>query len=44
MVSGWRRWVSDVEAWHGPGDHFSVLRAPHANALAQWWRRAIEGP
>jgi thioesterase domain-containing protein len=33
----WRRWAAEMEMWHGPGHHYSILRAPHVRALAEWW-------
>ena len=40
-VEGWRCWVDDLEVWHGPGHHYSLLRAPHAGALAVWWQHGF---
>jgi amino acid adenylation domain-containing protein len=38
FADGWRRWAPELEIWRGPGDHFSILRAPHVAALADRWR------
>jgi len=36
-LSGWKSSVSELELWDGPGNHYSMLRPPHVNALAKWW-------
>ena len=36
-VEEWRRWAAEPEIWQGPGHHYSILRAPHVRALADWW-------
>jgi thioesterase domain-containing protein len=33
---GWRK------CWHGPGNHFTLLKAPHAQVLAEWWRDGLQ--
>ncbi|QPQ89124.1 alpha/beta fold hydrolase (plasmid) [Burkholderia gladioli] len=33
----WSKWTANFEVWDGPGDHYSVLKAPHASILAAWW-------
>ncbi|WP_010446094.1 non-ribosomal peptide synthetase, partial [Pseudomonas asplenii] len=38
MVSGWRRCAPDLTVWRGPGNHFTILKAPHVQHLASWWR------
>lgn len=38
----WRQWASELEVWHGPGHHYSILRAPYVSALSQWWRTGIK--
>jgi arthrofactin-type cyclic lipopeptide synthetase C len=39
-IARWRQWAPDLDVWHGPGHHFSILRPPHVAALAEWWRDA----
>ena len=34
---GWRRVLPQLQAWQGPGDHFSILKAPDVYSLAAWW-------
>ncbi|PMU97911.1 hypothetical protein C1X82_35005, partial [Pseudomonas sp. GP01-A11] len=29
MVEGWRGCVGVLEVWYGPGNHFSLLKAPN---------------
>jgi arthrofactin-type cyclic lipopeptide synthetase C len=36
-LSGWQSSVSELDSWNGPGNHYSMLRPPHVNALAKWW-------
>jgi thioesterase domain-containing protein len=36
----WWRWAAAVDIWHGPGHHFSILRAPQVYSLAKWWQQA----
>ena len=31
---GWKEWADDVEVVAVPGDHFSMVREPHAATLA----------
>ena len=38
-IAGWRRRISHLEVWHGPGHHFSILRAPHVKIIC----RLVEG-
>uniref|UniRef100_UPI0020102DDB non-ribosomal peptide synthetase n=1 Tax=Pseudomonas sp. MWU13-2105 TaxID=2935074 RepID=UPI0020102DDB len=38
MVAGWRRCAPDLTVWRGPGNHFTILKAPHVQHLASWWR------
>jgi hypothetical protein len=37
-IEGWRRYAPHLAVWHGPGNHFTILKAPHVQDLAQWWR------
>jgi thioesterase domain-containing protein len=34
---GWRLWAPQTMSWRGPGDHFTILKLPHAQTLADWW-------
>jgi thioesterase domain-containing protein len=38
---GWRVYAPNLKLWYGPGDHFSILRLPHVQVLAEWWLRSI---
>ncbi len=40
MVEGWRRQGSGLQVWYGPGNHFTLLKAPNVLGLARWW---VEG-
>jgi thioesterase domain-containing protein len=33
----WRRWLPQLQSWESTGDHFSMLKAPHVQGLANWW-------
>ncbi|MBJ9974988.1 amino acid adenylation domain-containing protein [Pseudomonas sp. S75] len=37
MQAGWQRVLPQLAVWQGPGDHFSVLKAPQVYSLAAWW-------
>lgn len=37
VLEGWRQWAPNVTYWHGPGNHMTILKPPHVNALANWW-------
>ncbi|QKZ05038.1 amino acid adenylation domain-containing protein [Pseudomonas eucalypticola] len=37
MVSGWQALLPQLAVWEGPGNHFSVLKAPDVYSLAAWW-------
>jgi thioesterase domain-containing protein len=39
-VNGWRRFAPNLVAWHGPGNHMTVLKPPHVSVLADWLRLA----
>ncbi len=38
---GWSRWADRIEVFRAPGNHMTMLRQPHARALAAWVRAAI---
>nr|QLY89264.1 pseudodesmin synthetase [Pseudomonas sp.] len=44
MVEGWRRQVDELEVWYGPGNHFSLLKAPNVFSLAAWWQEGLALP
>ncbi|WP_416769356.1 amino acid adenylation domain-containing protein [Pseudomonas sp. RHF3.3-3] len=37
MVAGWSAQVDELTVWYGPGNHFSLLKAPAVSQLAAWW-------
>jgi thioesterase domain-containing protein len=37
----WRLWSPNITCWHGPGNHFSILKPPHVHVLADWWRNGL---
>ncbi|MEO3715881.1 alpha/beta fold hydrolase [Roseateles flavus] len=37
MAQGWRQLLPQLSQWDGPGNHMTILRAPHVKALADWW-------
>ncbi|UWF47458.1 amino acid adenylation domain-containing protein [Pseudomonas sp. N3-W] len=41
MVEGWRRHVSTLDVWQGPGNHFTLLKPPHVLSLAAWWHDGL---
>lgn len=36
-VAAWGCVAAEVDAWQGPGGHFSILQPPHVHALVQHW-------
>nr|WP_283818442.1 non-ribosomal peptide synthetase [Pseudomonas corrugata] len=41
MIEGWRKHVPDLSIWYGPGNHFTILKAPHVHNLAAWWQDGL---
>jgi thioesterase domain-containing protein len=37
----WRLWAPNITCWHGPGNHFSILKPPHVQVLVDWWRNGL---
>jgi thioesterase domain-containing protein len=35
----WRSFATTIDVLVAPGDHFSMLRAPQVDAIANWWRK-----
>nr|WP_282959546.1 non-ribosomal peptide synthetase [Pseudomonas palleroniana] len=44
MVEGWSRFTDHLETWYGPGNHFTLLKAPHVYSLASWWHDGLAVP
>jgi arthrofactin-type cyclic lipopeptide synthetase C len=44
MVEGWQRQVQDLTVWYGPGNHFTILKAPNVFSLAAWWHDGLKVP
>jgi len=44
MIEGWRKHVPDLSIWYGPGNHFTILKAPHVHNLAAWWHDSLPMP
>nr|WP_262416021.1 non-ribosomal peptide synthase/polyketide synthase [Pseudomonas fluorescens] len=42
MVEGWQRQVADLAVWYGPGNHFTILKAPNVFSLAAWWHDGLK--
>ncbi|SDX46163.1 arthrofactin-type cyclic lipopeptide synthetase C [Pseudomonas syringae] len=36
-AAGWQHLLPQLAVWQGPGNHFSVLKAPDVYSLAAWW-------
>ncbi|WP_139074433.1 alpha/beta fold hydrolase, partial [Xanthomonas bromi] len=41
--ASWSALAPHLDVWQGPGDHFTMLRAPHVEQFAKWWAPAIDG-
>ncbi|QJI28340.1 amino acid adenylation domain-containing protein [Pseudomonas sp. ADAK18] len=41
MIEGWRRHSGSLEVWYGPGNHFTLLKAPNVYSLAAWWHDGL---
>ncbi|NWB45063.1 non-ribosomal peptide synthetase, partial [Pseudomonas gingeri] len=37
MAAGWQQLLPQMVLWDGPGNHFSILKAPDVYSLAAWW-------
>ncbi|MBX8615752.1 amino acid adenylation domain-containing protein [Pseudomonas cichorii] len=37
MAVGWQHLLPQLAIWDGPGNHFSILKAPDVYSLAAWW-------
>jgi len=44
MVEGWQRQVADLAVWYGPGNHFTILKAPNVFSFAAWWHDGRKVP
>ncbi|MBC3271247.1 amino acid adenylation domain-containing protein [Pseudomonas sp. SWRI81] len=44
MVERWRREVTDLTVWYGPGNHFTLLKAPNVFSFAAWWHEGLTEP
>jgi len=42
IIAGWRRFAPDLIAWHGPGNHMTILKPPYIETLAQWVRANLK--
>ncbi|WP_448622331.1 amino acid adenylation domain-containing protein [Dickeya fangzhongdai] len=40
-AAAWARWANELETIAGPGQHFTVLKAPHVTELVRWWRQYV---
>ena len=43
-VLGWLDHVAEVTHWTGPGNHNTLLNAPHVGQLARWMRTLVAAP
>ncbi|KTC25873.1 hypothetical protein AO391_06610 [Pseudomonas marginalis ICMP 9505] len=44
MIEGWGKYAEGLETWYGPGNHFTLLKAPHVYSLASWWHDGLAVP
>ncbi|RON67089.1 non-ribosomal peptide synthetase [Pseudomonas fluorescens] len=44
MLEGWQRHVNDLAVWYGPGNHFTILKAPNVFSFAAWWHDGLSVP
>ncbi|XSS66377.1 non-ribosomal peptide synthase/polyketide synthase [Pseudomonas sp. B11] len=44
MIEGWSRHTDHLQTWYGPGNHFTLLKAPHVYSLASWWHDGLIVP
>ncbi|POA48981.1 non-ribosomal peptide synthetase [Pseudomonas sp. MPR-ANC1] len=44
ILEGWQRQVNDLAVWYGPGNHFTILKAPNVFSLAAWWHDGLSVP
>ena len=38
-TAGWQRFAPELVTWCGPGNHMTILKAPHIETLADWLRQ-----
>jgi thioesterase domain-containing protein len=38
----WQKYLPNSTSWQGPGNHMTILKAPHVQDLADWWRQGTE--
>jgi thioesterase domain-containing protein len=36
LVDGWRLWLPELEIFHAPGNHMTILKEPQTNPLGAW--------
>ncbi|CTP83376.1 non-ribosomal peptide synthetase [Xanthomonas graminis] len=41
LRQAWAAHAADLQPWHGPGNHMTVLAKPHSQLLAQWWTSSV---
>ncbi|WP_025109116.1 non-ribosomal peptide synthase/polyketide synthase [Pseudomonas sp. H1h] len=41
VLEGWQRQVDDLAVWYGPGNHFTILKAPNVFSFAAWWHDGL---
>jgi thioesterase domain-containing protein len=44
MIQGWGKHTDDLGTWYGPGNHFTLLKAPNVYSLASWWLDGLAIP
>jgi thioesterase domain-containing protein len=42
-TDGWKRWVPNLRSTHGPGNHLTILKRPHVQALADLIQEDLSG-
>jgi thioesterase domain-containing protein len=38
----WQKYLPNSTSWQGPGNHMTILKPPHVQDLADWWRQGSE--
>ena len=41
-TDAWQRYLPNSTSWQGPGNHMTILKPPHVQDLAGWWRQGSE--
>lgn len=41
-ADNWKIWAPNIQVWHAPGNHYSLLKSPHVIMLIEWFNSLFE--